>query len=198
MKLIIFSGFLGSGKTMSILSLAKKIMETKSIKNTRLVIVENEVGETGIDDKVLSTTGFTVESLLSGCICCTLQTELTKAINEIEENFSPDYVIFEPSGVAYPDRIINTLKKFGKSIESIKLVTLVDASRWEKLMTVTPLLIKGQLKNANVILINKCDLANDHELNKIENDIKEINTKAIIHKIIASENIKSVIWDSIL
>lgn len=198
MKLILFSGFLGSGKTMSIISLAKEIMEKASGNGTRLVIVENEVGETGIDDKVLSSAGYEVKSLLSGCICCTLQTGFTKAIKDIEDKFSPDYVIFEPSGIAYPDRIINTIRLYGSFIEYIKLVTVIDSSRWKKLMKITPSLITAQIKEADIVLINKCDLVSNEDVNELEKEIVEINPKAVTYKVIASDGANPIIWRDVI
>lgn len=127
MKVILFSGFLGVGKTACILSLARHLMDGHSGEGTRLVIIENEVGEIGVDDLILQTAGYEVQSLLSGCICCTLSTDLTKTLNDISAQYDPEYVIFEPTGVAFPRRIADTLRAWGHPAEWIRQVTVVDA-----------------------------------------------------------------------
>ena len=119
MNIIIFGGFLGSGKTSTILSLAHFIVEKgKKSDKPNLVIIENEIGEIGIDDKVLKSSGYSVNELFSGCICCTLSTDLVIMLNDISEKISPSWVIIECTGLAYPSKIINSLNKYGKGIES--------------------------------------------------------------------------------
>ena len=198
MKLIIFSGFLGSGKTRLILSIAKEITKAEEKDNRRLVILENEIGETGIDDKVLNSKGYQVKSLLSGCICCTLKVELTEAINQIVKDITPEYIIFEPTGVANPDNILDSVTKYGYDLESIKVISVADASRWNKLMKVTPNLIRNQMKGADVILINKCDLASEEVLNEMDFQLSEWNSDAAVHRVIALNEVDSSIWNGII
>lgn len=198
MNLIIFSGFLGSGKTKLILSMAKKITLLAEKDKTRLVILENEIGETGIDDKILNSKGYQVKSLLSGCICCSLKAELTEAIRQIVKDIAPEYIIFEPTGVANPDNILDSVKKYGYNLESIKVISVADASRWKKLMKVTPNLIQNQMKAADVILINKCDLASEELLDEIEAQLLEWNPVAAVHRVIALKEVEPSIWNGII
>jgi G3E family GTPase len=117
MNIIIFGGFLGSGKTTTILSLAHYIVEKeKSSDKPNLVIIENEIGETGIDDKVLKSNGYSVKELFSGCICCTLSSDLTIMLNDIAEKVNPKWVIIECTGLAYPSKITDTLNKYEKQL----------------------------------------------------------------------------------
>lgn len=194
MKLIVFSGFLGAGKTMAILSLAGMLMRGRREGRTRLVIVENEIGAAGIDDKVLGQAGYEVRSLLSGCICCTLSTDLASTLGEIAQSYDPDYVIFEPSGVAFPDRIIGTIRSFVAPVEWITQVTVVDAKRWKRLMAVTPELAAAQVQNADTLLLNKCDLVSAGELEQVEQALRRINARAVIRRVVATDAIPDQIW----
>jgi G3E family GTPase len=197
MKLFIFSGFLGSGKTKLILSIAKEITLSAEKDKTKLVILENEIGETGIDDKILNSKGYNVQPLLSGCICCTLKVELIEAINQIMRDIAPEYIIFEPTGVAKPENILDNITKYGYNVEDIKLISVADASRWNKLMKVTPNLIHSQMQSADLILINKCDLVSDEVLSKIELELSEWNPDAEIHRVVALNGMDPAIWDRI-
>ena len=230
MKLIIFSGFLGSGKTMLILSLAEKLLGAKmsgafqdadigvsisaglnaNIDNEniavsgnsdgrmRLVIIENEVGETGVDDKLLNSAGYTVKSILAGCICCSLSADLISALNDISKKYNPEYVVFEPTGVAFPDKIIEAVGKYGENIESINVITVIDAKRYDKLMIVTPGLITGQVESAGLILINKCDLVTDEAIDNIEANLRAVNKTADIRRISAVKGVPDAIWLEVL
>lgn len=189
MKLIVFSGFLGSGKTMAILSLAASIMKGLREDRTRLVIIENEVGAAGIDDTLLENAGLEFRSLLSGCICCTLAADLTKTISSIAEQYNPEYVIFEPSGIAYPDRIIHTLEKYAPDLEWIRQITVVDAQRWNALRHVTAILVDTQVETADLILINKCDLATAAQLEAIETQLHQLNPVAKRYRTVATDGL---------
>ncbi len=92
MNLIIVGGFLGSGKTSLILSLAHFLVTNEDSAKTNLVIIENEVGEIGIDDKVLKSDGFSVKELFSGCVCCQLTSDLVTSLNDIQENINPKWI----------------------------------------------------------------------------------------------------------
>ena len=106
MKVMLVGGFLGSGKTTFIRSLADFLVRQE---RQRVVILENEVGEIGIDDQYLAMEGFQVREITAGCICCTLTGELTLAVNELAEQWHPDWLVIEATGLARPDRIRQTL-----------------------------------------------------------------------------------------
>lgn len=198
MNIIIFGGFLGSGKTSIILSLARFIVEKeKLLGKTKLVIIENEIGETGIDDKVLRSNGYNVKELFSGCICCTLSCDLTIMLNDIAENVNPKWVIIECTGLAYPSKITDTLNKYGKGIESIRTVTVIDSERYEELSTIVPVLVKTQIAEGNTLIINKIDLITKDELKHIEKDVSQINSKAKVYKMSANISINNNIWEEV-
>lgn len=198
MKLIVFSGFLGAGKTVAILSLAAEILRNNQNKPNRLVILENEVGNVGIDDSLLAHAGLEVRSLLSGCICCTLSTDLTSEMNRIYERYNPEYVIFEPTGVAYPNRIIATLQQYAAGIEWIRQVTVVDAQRWERICSATPALARGQVADAAVVLLNKCDLVPEETASTVEAELREMNPAAVIYRTVVTDGLADEIWRRVL
>ena len=106
MKLIILGGFLGSGKTTVLLQMAKYLTgENVKSGETKVAIIENEVGEQGIDDKLLKSGNYAVENLFAGCACCTLSGSVPGYIQKIQRELNPEWLIFESTGVGYPASI---------------------------------------------------------------------------------------------
>lgn len=197
MNLIIFGGFLGSGKTSLILSLSHFLLENKNSVKSNVVIIENEIGEIGVDDKVLEYSGLSVRELFSGCICCQLSSDLIITLNDIHEKIDPEWVIIETTGLAYPGRILSTLKEYGKNIDSIKIVTVVDGERFKELIAVTPVLITNQIADGDIILINKMDLVKEKELEQIKNHVKKLNSTASLHMLSANTSTDKDIWKEV-
>lgn len=190
MKLIVLSGFLGTGKTTCILLLAEYILKQNIEKKMPLVIIENEVGQTGVDDEIIRQKGYEVKTLLSGCICCTLNTSLIATLKEIKEKYDPEYVIFEPSGVAYPDRILKSLKEeYAPDIVWCRQITFVDVSRWNKIKRISPNLCNAQVANAQFVCMNKCDLVDESIISEIEEEIKALNPTAHMIRTVANKGI---------
>ena len=106
MHLLTISGFLGSGKTTLIIKLAKAATR----KGLRVAILVNEVGEIGIDDQLLRQLDMNVYELLSGCICCSLATDLPGTLQKLAQDFKPDLVLLEPSGVADLEKVLSALR----------------------------------------------------------------------------------------
>lgn len=198
MKLIVFSGFLGSGKTVAILSLAAEILREQDGVGTRLAILENEVGEAGIDGSILEHAGMEVRTLLSGCICCTLSTDLTTSVRDIQQRYNPEYLIFEPTGVAYPDRIIRAVEQYTQGIHWIRQVAVVDAKRWNRIKRATPGLVRGQVAGADFVLLNKCDLITDAQADLVEKELREINAAAGFYRTTATEGVSQEIWKRVI
>jgi G3E family GTPase len=204
MKIIVFGGFLGSGKTSLIISLARFIVDMEQSGSkpeannkqeaAKLVIIENEIGKTGIDDKLLKKSGFEVRELFAGCICCTLANDLTSAVNQLAEETDVPWVIVECTGLAYPGRLIETLGKYGRGIESIRTVSVVDTERWDRLLGVTPELIQSQVSDGDIVLINKTDLASEKVLDKVENEVRGLNPEAFIQRVSAISPVDDSIW----
>lgn len=155
MRLLVVAGFLGSGKTTVLLDLARRLTDD----GFSLAIVENEIGEIGIDGEVVRRHGLPVRELFGGCICCTLQTGLVETLRAVEAEFAPDYAVVEPTGLAAPGDVVATVRELMPSLESITTVTLVDAERWEMLWEVVEPLVTAQVEAADIVAVNKADAA---------------------------------------
>jgi len=203
MNVLLFGGFLGSGKTSIILQVARYLVEgfsTQQLDSGKLslVIIENEVGETGIDDKILRAEGLNVRELIAGCICCTLNAELTVCLNKIQEELSPQWVIIETTGMAFPHTIAETITKYGKGIDSLKTIVVADAERWDDLSTIMPGLIEEQIAKANIILLNKIDCLESEQISDVEESIRRINSNALFYAISAQDEVDSQIWRKVV
>ncbi len=185
MKVIILGGFLGSGKTTFLLELAKHLSEKYKDEKTPLAIIENEIGEVSVDGALLN--NYKVKELSSGCVCCTLAGDLTLAVKEIEESYSPHYIVIEATGMAYPDKIAQTVKQY--ATDDVSTICLADAQRWDELMDYMDVFVKSQLKGAEVILLNKCDLVSSDVSERIANEIKLLNPNAKTEKISAKAGV---------
>ncbi|KJR46931.1 putative metal chaperone, involved in Zn homeostasis, GTPase of COG0523 family [Desulfosporosinus sp. I2] len=199
MNVLLFGGFLGSGKTSIILQVARYLVEgfsTRQLDSDKpsLVIIENEVGEAGIDDKILKAEGLSVRELFAGCICCTLNAELTVCLNEIREELSPQWVIIETTGMAFPHKIAETITKFGKGIDSLKTIVVADAERWDDLSMIMPGLLEEQIVKANIILLNKIDCLEPEQISDVEESIRRINSNALFYAISAHDEVDPQIW----
>lgn len=176
MKLIILGGFLGSGKTSILMPLAKQITQCKAKdgKPCKLAIIENEVGNIGIDQVFAEGAGYSTRELFSGCVCCTLVSSLLDCLCEIEKNEKPDWVILEATGLAYPSDIAENIWEYYDEDMSITTCIIADCSRWEKISKAVGELVFGQLEDANYVLLNKCDLVDEKTLNSVKESIEKI------------------------
>lgn len=197
MKILILGGFLGSGKTSVILQLAKYVVGKTTEDATKVVILENEIGEVSIDDKVLSDGGYEVANMFSGCICCTMSGELVIGIHNIMRDFNPELIIMEATGVAYPHNIRETITQSMPDVECV-VTCVTDAKRWKRLIRPMEMLLKDQLTAADVILINKVDMVDGDTLAEVETSIKTFNDYANFFNISAAEQIETKVFDAML
>ena len=197
MKVLILGGFLGSGKTSLLVKLAKHVIGDDDSKKSKIVIIENEVGEAGVDDATLSGTGLKVKDMFAGCICCSLAGQIVPALREIEESYDPDLVIIETTGVAFPNQVKTTISSMMPDLET-RICVIVDSKRWPKIKRAMAMLLEGQMEGANAILINKIDLADEESVAMAVNDVSAINPDAPVYKVSASMDIDGKIWDEIL
>ena len=196
MKVLILGGFLGSGKTTALMQLAQHMVSTSSSdKENKVVILENEVGEVGIDDAYLRSGGFSVSNLFSGCACCTVSGELTSSAVRIQKEMDPDWLIVETTGVAYPISMRENIQA-ALRIES-RICILVDASSWKRLLIPMNTLLKGQIEGSDIVLINKSDLAGEEELQKIEADILGFEPNAVFCRISALGTVDPEVWRTV-
>jgi G3E family GTPase len=193
MKILILGGFLGSGKTTALMRLARYMVDHADSECTnKVIILENEVGEVGIDDAYLRSGGFKVDNLFSGCACCTVSGELISAAVRIEKELDPEWLIIETTGIAYPRNMRENLKSAVR--RDSRIVILVDAARWNRLLLPMNNLLKGQIEGSDAVLINKTDLVDDAAIEKIERDILDFEPSAEIYKISALRDIPDTVW----
>jgi G3E family GTPase len=161
MRLLLFTGFLGSGKTTLVIKLAKFAVE----RGKKVAILVNEIGEVGIDNQLMRQLDLNVWELLNGCICCTLSADLVTTLQQLDSDYSPDLVIVEPSGAADPRSILSLLPYYrGTPLESIQTISILDPLRLEVLSEVVTPLIISQIQHADLILLSKCDQAKPEEM----------------------------------
>ncbi|MEO1814175.1 MAG: GTP-binding protein [Acetobacterium sp.] len=197
MKVIILGGFLGSGKTSVLLQLARYIAGDTSGNSTKVVILENEIGEVSVDDSLLKRNGYQVTNLFSGCVCCTMSGELILNLRKIRDDFNPELVIMEATGVAFPDNIRQTINQSLPELE-VAVTCITDAKRWLRLLRPMEMLLEGQLEAAEVILINKIDMVDSPTLADVEASIRTFNNGAEFFKISAARPIDPLILGTIL
>ncbi len=195
MKIIILGGFLGSGKTSVLMRLASKIAEGSEEGSSKLVIIENEVGEIGVDDKLLKTGGYKVENMFSGCVCCSMAGEIISGIVQIQKDFNPEYLIIESSGVGYPNEIKENIKR-SLGIDS-KICTLIDAKRWKRILIPMQTMLKDQIVGSDYILVNKTDLVDAEMLDFVDKSAQEFVPEAKLFNICAMKEISSDIISEI-
>ncbi len=183
MKLLIISGFLGSGKTTLLLQVAKHLAATSQ----RIAIIENEMGEVGVDGDYLTLEGLHVQELLGGCICCTLAAGLVGTLEKVERLFQPDLVILEATGSARPADITQNLRDYRANVGAIQIITLVDASRHEMLMEVMTPLVTAQIEAADIVAVNKIDQVDRATVQRIIQSARALNSRASIVAISAEE-----------
>ena len=173
-KIDIFSGFLGAGKT----TLIKKLIND-SFKGEKLVLIENEFGEIGIDGGFLKDSGIEITEMNSGCICCSLVGDFSKALAEVLEKFTPDRILIEPSGVGK----LSDVKKAVEGIEGATInsaTAVVDAGKCKMYMKNFGEFFNDQIENASTIILSHADKASEDKIKECIHLIKEHNEKAVL------------------
>ena len=168
MRLLILTGFLGSGKTTVLLEIARFLAR----RSQEIVVIENEIGEIGIDGHYLEIQELNVRELFGGCICCTLSVGLIETIDTICLESTPDWIIVEATGAARPSDILGNLHRLTAEFRSVQTVTIVDAGRHRMLMEVMTPLVTCQIESADAIIINKIDQSDPDEVRCISADIQ--------------------------
>ena len=174
-KIDVISGFLGAGKT----TLIKKLFESK-LKNEKVVLIENEFGEIGVDGSFLKNSGVQIKEINSGCICCSLVGDFSKSMKELVENYAPDRIIIEPSGVGKLSDIIKAIEKVDEPLKINIVATVVDGGKCKMYYKNFGEFYDDQVKQANTIIVSKADkLTNDKVLAAVEL-IKSLNPHATV------------------
>jgi G3E family GTPase len=179
MKVMIIGGFLGSGKTTTILRISRQL----SNAGKKTAIIVNEIGEIGLDGDILTSPGIVTEELTSGCICCTLRISMQYTLQTLEEEFAPDVVIIEPTGIAFPGQIREEIEIMGLSeLSFAPIVTLVDPGRFGIEAKEIPRFIETQIKDAEILCINKIDITPVETVLAAEKMLHEMNPEARVLK----------------
>ena len=175
-KIDIFSGFLGAGKT----TLIKKLI-SEGYKGQKLVLIENEFGEIGIDGGFLQDAGINITEMNSGCICCSLVGDFSKALAQVLEQYNPDRVIIEPSGVGKLSDVIRAVR--GVETETAKLncfTTVVDAGKCKMYMKNFGEFFNDQVENASTVILSHTDVAKASKVEEAVKLVREHNAEAVI------------------
>lgn len=178
-KLDIISGFLGSGKT----TLIKKILDF--YKNEKIVVIENEFGEIGIDANIIQKDGLDIIELQNGCICCSMKLNFKDTILKVAKKFNPDRIIIEPTGIAMLSEILSMINndeiKSNFSINS--LVTVVDAINYFDYIDNFGEFFEDQILNAKTLLLSKNQFLEDENRDNLVKSLKSLNQNVdIINK----------------
>lgn len=171
MEILLLSGFLGSGKTTVLLELLNEI----AARDIKVAVVENEIGQIGVDGKYLKHCGVEVQELLGGCICCTLSTDIVYTLNYLKDNHKPDLTIIEATGAARPKDVVKVIESNIEGIKNIKTLSVVDGYRYRLLVQMMKPLIEAQLSASNIVAVNKIDEIDDMEIEYIKKDVSRIN-----------------------
>ena len=171
-KIDIFSGFLGAGKT----TLIRKLI-AEAYQGEKLVLIENEFGEIAIDGGFLKDAGVEITEMNSGCICCTLVGDFTKALGQVMEQFQPDRILIEPSGVGKLSDVAKAVERVEGAHIGAK-VTVVDAGKCKMYMRNFGEFFNDQVQNADLIVLSRTGSASEAKtLNAVEL-LKTLNAEA--------------------
>ncbi len=176
-KIDIISGFLGAGKT----TLIKKLIE-EAFKGEKLVLIENEFGEIGIDGGFLKNAGVQINELNSGCICCSLVGDFGEALKQVVEQYSPDRIIIEPSGVGKLSDVIKAVQKAAEhvTIELNSATTVVDVTKAKMYIKNFGEFFLNQIEACGTVVLSRTQSVDEDKLLTAVNMIKEHNADARI------------------
>ncbi len=177
-KIDIISGFLGAGKT----TLIKKLLDG-AFKGEKVVLIENEFGEIGIDGGFLKDAGVEITEMNSGCICCSLVGDFGKALKEVVDRFTPDRIIIEPSGVGKLSDVIKAVQDVQDDLEGAELNSfsaVVDASKAKIYMKNFGEFFNNQVESAKTIILSRTQNVKEEKLEQVVAMLKEHNAEAAI------------------
>ena len=171
-KVDVISGFLGSGKT----TLVKKLLQVH--QKEKVVLIENEFGDIGIDGELLEREGFEVFEISSGCICCIMQKDFVQMLARIIKEFQPERIIIEPTGISILSEIIDILRRpeFVPLLQINSLVTVVDSVNYLQQCEIFGEFFEDQITNASVLTLSKSQLVDRATIDKIITSLREFNS----------------------
>ena len=176
-KVDIFSGFLGAGKTTLIKKLVKEVFAGKKI-----VLIENEFGEIGIDGGFLKDAGINITEMNSGCICCSLVGDFGKALKKVADEYHPDRIIIEPSGVGKLSDVRAAVENVADEADLVvnALVTVADASKIKMYMKNFGEFYNNQIENAGAVILSRTQKLSEEKQLQAAELIREKNPNAVV------------------
>lgn len=175
-KVDIISGFLGAGKT----TLIKKLIK-ESLTHEKIVLIENEFGEIGIDGSFMKDAGIEITEMNSGCICCSLVGDFSVALKEVVETYHPDRIIIEPSGVGKLSDVIKAVQDVHDNhLELNSFVTVIDAKKCKVYSQNFGEFFNNQIEYASTIILSRTQDVTEEQLQQDIHIIKELNSSANI------------------
>ncbi|MCB6991938.1 GTP-binding protein [bacterium 210820-DFI.6.37] len=176
-KVDIISGFLGAGKTTFIKELIEKVFDGEKV-----VLIENEFGEIGIDSRFMQNSGVEVTEMNSGCICCTLVGDFARSLKQVVDEFHPDRVIIEPSGVGKLSDVANAVQEMKDTaeVEINSRITVVDGKKARLHIKNFGEFFNNQIENATTIVISRTQMMKEDKLKECVDLLREHNQDATI------------------
>ncbi len=175
-KVDIFSGFLGAGKT----TLIKKMI-SEAYKGQKLVLIENEFGQIGIDGGFLQDAGINITEMNSGCICCSLVGDFGKALEQVIRDYAPDRILIEPSGVGKLSDVIGAVNRVtGDNVTLGYTVAVADAGKVKTYMKNFGEFYNNQIETASTIILSRTDSISQEKLDRAVELLREHNAVATI------------------
>lgn len=176
-EISIISGFLGAGKTTLIQKMIKELYKDKKV-----VLIENEFGEVGIDGGFMEESGVQVSEMNSGCICCSLVGDFGKNMREVVETYNPDYILVEPSGVGKLSDVMKSVVDLEKDMD-VKLAglfTVVNGKKCLKQMSAFGEFYNNQIEYASTIILSRSQEMTSAQLEQVVGELREKNGTAAI------------------
>ena len=175
MKIDVISGFLGAGKTTFI----KRLLNT-TLKNEKVVLIENEYGEVSVDTDLLKDSKIEIKELSQGCICCSLVGDFSKSLNEVINKYNPDRVLIEPSGVGKLSDIVKAIASanLGDSVNS--LVCLVDAKKAKMYDKNFGEFFVDQIENAHTVILSRTDISKPETVEAALEIVRKHNKECVV------------------
>ena len=176
-KIDVVSGFLGAGKT----TLIKKLLK-EALDGTKVVLIENEFGEIGIDGGFLKESGIEIKEMNSGCICCSLVGDFGTSLKEVLTTYAPERVLIEPSGVGKLSDVLKAVEDVAEDldVEVNSAVAVVDASKCKMYMKNFGEFFINQVEYAGTIILTRADKTSQEKMNACVDMLREHNAKATI------------------
>ena len=177
-KIDIISGFLGAGKT----TLIKKLLK-EALAGTKVVLIENEFGEIGIDGGFLKEAGIEITEMNSGCICCSLVGDFETSLKQVMEQYAPERILIEPSGVGKLSDVMRAIQNIADTSDEMELnsaVTVVDVSKAKVYIKNFGEFFINQIENAGTIILTRTDKADQKKIEEAVELIRKHNEKATI------------------